>query len=80
MALIEELFHPAILLLNTGGGPYTQDPATAAFAVKKFWKPQHIVPMHFGTFPPLATEDDVKKAFAGDKRLAIMKPGETRVF
>ena len=26
MALIEELYHPNILLFGVGGGPYTQDP------------------------------------------------------
>jgi len=32
MALIEELYHPAILLFGVGGGPYTQDPKTAVTA------------------------------------------------
>jgi L-ascorbate metabolism protein UlaG (beta-lactamase superfamily) len=80
MALIEELYHPSIILLNVGGGPYTQDPPTAALAIKKYFHPKVIVPMHFGTFPVLATEADVKKAFAGDTRLVLMKPGETRAF
>ena len=77
MALIQEIHKPNILLLNMGGGPYTQDPATAALAVKKFFKPDTIVPMHFGTFPPLATETDIQAAFKGDKRLKVLKPGET---
>jgi L-ascorbate metabolism protein UlaG (beta-lactamase superfamily) len=77
MALIQELYAPDILLLNTGGGPYTQDPKAAALAVKKYFKPKVIIPMHFGTFPPLSKEADVKQAFAGDKRLKVMKPGET---
>ncbi len=80
MALIQELYHPGIILLNVGGGPYTEDPAAAALAVKRYFKPQAIVPMHFGTFPALASEADVRAAFAGDKRLRLMKPGETREF
>jgi hypothetical protein len=36
--------------------------------------------MHYGTFPPLAKEAEVRKAFAGDKRLHVMKPGETLSF
>ncbi len=80
MALIQEIYHPAILLLNVGGGPYTEDPATAALAVSKYFKPQAIVPMHFATFPALATEADVRAAFKDDARLKIMKPGETRKF
>jgi L-ascorbate metabolism protein UlaG (beta-lactamase superfamily) len=80
MALIQEVHKPTILLLNTGGGPYTQDPTTAALAVKKFFKPKTIVPMHFGTFPPLAKEEDVKAAFKGDRRLVVMTPGQTSSF
>lgn len=80
MALIQELYHPNVLLLCVGGGPYTEDPATAALAVKKYFHPSVIVPMHYGTFPPLAKEAEVRKAFAGDKRLHVMKPGETLSF
>jgi hypothetical protein len=36
--------------------------------------------MHYGTFPALATEADVAKAFGKDKRVTIMKPGESRTF
>lgn len=77
MALIQEIHKPSVILLQAGGGPYNQDPKTALLAVKKYFKPQTIIPMHYGTFPPLATEEDVKKAFGNDKRLKIMKPGET---
>ena len=35
MALIQEIYRPNIILLNAGGGPYTEDPKTAALAVKK---------------------------------------------
>ena len=80
MALIQELYHPSILLLNAGGGPYVEDPKTAALAVKKYFKPETIVPMHYATWPVLASEDQVRAAFAGDKRLQVMKPGETREF
>jgi len=76
MALIQEIHKPTILLLNVGGGPYTQDPKTAALAVKKYFKPKTIVPMHFGTFPPLAKEEDVKAAFKGDRRLVVLTPGQ----
>jgi len=37
--------------------------------------------MHYGTgFPGLATEAEVRQVFAGDRRVAMMKPGETRRF
>jgi L-ascorbate metabolism protein UlaG (beta-lactamase superfamily) len=80
MALIEEIFHPETLLFNMGGGPFTQDPTTAALAVKKYFKPKYVVPMHFGTFPPLSKEADIKKAFGADARLVILKPGESKAF
>ncbi|HEU4951160.1 MAG TPA: metal-dependent hydrolase [Holophagaceae bacterium] len=80
MSLIQELYHPSILLLGVGGGPYTEDPATAALAVKKYFHPSVIVPMHYGTFPGLATDAQVRAAFKGDKRLTVMKPGQTLTF
>ena len=55
MALIQEIYRPNIILLGVGGGPYTMDPRVAQMAVKKYFKPQVIVPMHYGTFPGLAS-------------------------
>ena len=80
MSLIEERYHPSIILLNVGGGPYTEDPATAALAVRKYFHPTTIVPMHYATFPALATEAQVRAAFANDRRLVVMRPGESRTF
>jgi L-ascorbate metabolism protein UlaG (beta-lactamase superfamily) len=80
MALIEELYHPSVILLNVGGGPYTQNPATAALAIKKYFHPQSIVPMHYKTFPALATDADVKQAFAGDSRLRMLTVGQAAQF
>ena len=80
MALIQQLYRPSIILLGAGGGPYTEDPNTAALAIRKYFHPAVIVPMHFGTFPGLATEGQVRAAFAGDRRLVVMTPGETRRF
>lgn len=80
MSLIEEIYHPAIILLNVGGGPYTEDPATAALAIKKYFHPQVIVPMHYRTFPALATDADVQKAFAGDPRLHVLTVGQPATF
>jgi L-ascorbate metabolism protein UlaG (beta-lactamase superfamily) len=77
MALIQELYHPSIILLCAGGGPFTEDPKTAALAIRKYFSPKTIIPMHYGTMPSLASETDVRAAFAGDKRLHVMHPGET---
>jgi L-ascorbate metabolism protein UlaG (beta-lactamase superfamily) len=80
MALIQEMFHPSIILLGVGGGPFTEDPRAAHTAISKYFTPSVIVPMHFATFPGLATEAQVRAAFAGDRRLTVMKPGERRTF
>ena len=80
MSLIQERYQPSIILLNVGGGPYTQDPRTAALAIRKYFRPRTIVPMHFATFPALATEQQVRSAFGNDARLTVMRPGETRRF
>jgi L-ascorbate metabolism protein UlaG (beta-lactamase superfamily) len=80
MGFIQALYHPNILLTCVGGGPYTQDPATAALETRTILFPSIIVPMHFGTWPGLATEQDVRDAFHKDPRLTIMVPGEARTF
>lgn len=80
MSLIEERFHPAIILLNVGGGPYTEDPATGALAIRKYFHPKTIIPMHFGTFPAFATETRVRAAFSNNSHLTVMRPGESRKF
>ena len=80
MALIQEVFRPSVILLNVGGGPYTEDPKTAALAIRKYFNPETIVPMHFATFPGLATEAEVRAAFREDRRLQVLKPGETKTF
>jgi L-ascorbate metabolism protein UlaG (beta-lactamase superfamily) len=80
MALIEEFYHPSIILLGVGGGPYGEDPAAAARAVRKYFHPATIVPMHFGTFPGLATDAQVRAVFGSDKRVVMMTAGQTRTF
>jgi L-ascorbate metabolism protein UlaG (beta-lactamase superfamily) len=80
MALIQEIYHPNIILLCAGGGPYTENPRVAALAVRKYFRPTAIIPMHYGTFPALATAADVRAAFRGDPRLKVMTPGQTLQF
>ncbi len=80
MALIQEIYHPNIILLGAGGGPYGEDPATARLAIDKYFKPDVIVPMHFGTFAVLAQQPEVDAAFANDKHVVNMKAGDVQDF
>lgn len=77
MALIEEMFHPEIVLLATGGGRSGQSPEAAAVGIRKFFKPKVVIPMHYGTeVGPFATEAQVRAAFRGDRRLTVLVPGK----
>lgn len=51
MALIEQLYHPDLAFLPIGD-LFTMGPREAALACCML-KPKKVVPMHFGTFPPL---------------------------
>lgn len=75
MSLIQEMHRPSIILLGVGGGPYTQGPAAARRAIAKYFRPRTIIPMHYGTFPGLASEAEVRAAFAGERRLRVLVPG-----
>jgi L-ascorbate metabolism protein UlaG (beta-lactamase superfamily) len=82
MKLIADFFKVDVMLA-TIGGHFTMDPVRAAQAVE--WvQPKQVVPMHFGTFPLIATTPAQFKV-ALDKRglgsrMVEMKPGEERSF
>ena len=61
-------------------GALMSSPRVAALAVRKYFRPATIIPMHYATFPPLATAAEVRAAFKGDRRVRMMTPGETRTF
>ena len=81
MQLISELYEPDLVMLPIGGH-YTMDPAHAAYAVRNFFKASKIIPMHYGTFPPLkGTPEEFKKDLEGmATEVIVMKPGEKRSF
>ncbi|MBI4548698.1 MAG: metal-dependent hydrolase [Ignavibacteriae bacterium] len=77
MKLIQQLYKPKLVLLPIGGF-YTMGPREAALACKLL-HPQHIMGMHYGTFPVLTgTLSELKKYLpAAMKRKVIeMAPGE----
>jgi L-ascorbate metabolism protein UlaG (beta-lactamase superfamily) len=78
MRLIRELYQPELAFLPIGGH-YTMGPKGAAMAAE-FLGVQHVVPMHYGTFPILAgTPDELRAALAarglGDVEVHAPGPG-----
>ena len=77
------MFHHIDVMLACIGGYFTMDPVRAALAVQ-FVKPDHVIPMHYGTFGLLAGTPDqfgaaLKKRKIADK-LIVMKPGGDHSF
>jgi len=65
MALIQELHRPDVLMVPIGDR-FTMGPQTAAFAVKRFFRPRAVIPCHFGSFPIIEpTADGFVSAMEG---------------
>ncbi len=81
MAFIRDFYDPDVAFLPIGGH-FTMDPAHAAHAIKNLLKTETVVPIHYGTFPPLkGTPEQLKANLRGwDGEVVVMKPGETREF
>ena len=76
MKLIKDLYHPEIAMLPIGGF-YTMGPKEAALAAQ-FIAPSAILPIHFGTFPPLTgTPDELDSLLKGSIEVIRMNPGDT---
>jgi len=56
MQLIRELYHPELAFLPIGD-LFTMGPEQAALAVRLL-QPKKVIPMHWGTFPPLTGRPD----------------------
>jgi L-ascorbate metabolism protein UlaG (beta-lactamase superfamily) len=80
MSLIQEIHKPNIILFQAGGGPFNQAPEIAKLAIKKYFKPDVIIPMHYGTWGILSSEAEVQKVLGGDPRVKMMQPGQTLKF
>jgi L-ascorbate metabolism protein UlaG (beta-lactamase superfamily) len=76
MALIQELYHPTIILMNTGGRAYGQSPPIALWGVSRYFRPEIIIPMHYASMPTMSTDAEVRAAIGHDRRVRFMKPGE----
>jgi L-ascorbate metabolism protein UlaG (beta-lactamase superfamily) len=81
MKFIGSYYRPDLSLLPIGGH-FTMDPAHAAYAVRELLKSKMVMPMHYGTFPPLkGTPAQFKQALANfPTKVIVIEPGETRSF
>lgn len=76
MKLIADLYHPEIAMLPIGGH-FTMGPREAALAAK-FLEPKVILPLHFGTFPPLTgTPQQLAALVDSGVQVALLAPGES---
>ena len=66
MQLIEQLYHPDLAFLPIGD-LFTMSPKEAALACCLL-KPKRVIPMHFGTFPPLTGRPEQLAALIGSQK------------
>jgi L-ascorbate metabolism protein UlaG (beta-lactamase superfamily) len=75
MKLIAEIYKPDIAMI-CAGDRFTMGPELASRAAE-FIGARHAVPIHWGTWPPLAQEPELREKFRpGGVEPHIMKPGE----
>jgi L-ascorbate metabolism protein UlaG (beta-lactamase superfamily) len=77
MQLIQQLYQPELVFLPIGD-LFTMGPMEAAAAVKLL-KPGKVIPMHFGTFPPLIGHPDQLRELSAESSAEIwpLVPGKT---
>jgi L-ascorbate metabolism protein UlaG (beta-lactamase superfamily) len=77
MQLIHELYRPALAFLPIGD-LFTMSPREAAAACRLLQVPT-VIPMHFGTFPPLTGRpDDLAQLISGTgTKVWALEPGKT---
>jgi L-ascorbate metabolism protein UlaG (beta-lactamase superfamily) len=75
MALIEELYQPQLAMLPIGD-LFTMSPREAAVAVRLL-KTERVIPMHFGTFPPLTGRpEQLQELIGSTAKVWALTPGE----
>ena len=77
MALIAEIHQPTIAMVPIGDR-FTMSPKTAAFAVKRFFALDAVIPCHYGSFPIIEKNADAfVAAMAGHTtRVIVPQKGE----
>jgi L-ascorbate metabolism protein UlaG (beta-lactamase superfamily) len=78
MKMIADLYAPQLALLPVGDR-FTMGPREAALAVRLL-NVQHVVPMHYGTFPVLTGKPEMLRELTRDfpsLEIHALKPGES---
>jgi L-ascorbate metabolism protein UlaG (beta-lactamase superfamily) len=75
MKIIHELYQPDIAMIPIGDH-CTMGPREAAYACNLL-EAKTVIPMHFGTFPPLVGRPSDLKKLVSQVEILEMKPGET---
>ena len=73
MALIAELYKPSLAFLPIGDF-YTMGPREAALACRLL-QAETVIPMHFGTFPPLVGRPSALQELAVATKILELTPG-----
>ena len=76
MKLIHELYRPEVAMLPIGGH-FTMGPREAALAVRLL-EPKIVLPLHFGSFPPLkGRPEELAALIDASVQLVLWSPGES---
>jgi len=76
MELIRELYAPDVAMLPIGGY-YVMGPNEAVLAIR-YLQPQLVLPIHWGTFPPLkGTPQALAQLINDPEKIAMIAPGES---
>ncbi|MBV9504735.1 MAG: metal-dependent hydrolase [Acidobacteriia bacterium] len=76
MQLIEQMYRPELVFLPIGD-LFTMSPKEAALACRML-RPKRVIPMHFGTFPPLTGTPAALRELIGGSGTDVweLRPGE----
>jgi L-ascorbate metabolism protein UlaG (beta-lactamase superfamily) len=81
MQFIADYYKPDLVLMPVGGN-FTMDHSDAAYAVRTWLKPKHVIPMHYGASPLFkGTGTGFRDALAGTGyQVTLMTEGQTLEF
>lgn len=79
MALINELHRPKVAMVPIGDR-FTMSPESAAFAVKRFFKLEAVIPCHYGSFPIIEPDADKFAAAMKGSTAKVVVPEKGKPF